>query len=435
MSRFLIALTAGGGNIPPTLSVARELLARGHEVRVITDPVLEPEVRAVGAEFVSWTTAPHRFDLDPSSDLARDWEARTPMGSLARSRDGYFCGPARAFADDVRAEIERRPVDAAAGEMLTFSTMIGARGAGVPCAVLSSTMIALRGWGAPPFGPGLPPARGAAGRLRDRLVFALSDRMWDRGLEPINDARRAHGLPPIDHAIDQMADVDRILILSTKALQYPGFSPPAHVRTTGARLEDPVWTEPAELPPGDEPLVLVGLSTTFMDQGDAIARIAQALGTLPVRALITTGPAMDPAAIAAPANVRVVESAPHSEILRHAALMVTHAGHGSVVKALAAGVPLVMMPFGRDQLEIAARAAHAGAGVRVKPTANAEKIAAAVRSVLDEPAYREAAARAGATIAAEGRGDDAADALEELAGARPQAARAPLAGASLSAVG
>jgi MGT family glycosyltransferase len=432
MSRFLIALTAGGGNIPPTLSVTRALLDRGHDVRVITDPVLEPEVRAAGAEFVSWSTAPHRYDLDPSSDLARDWEARTPMGSLARARDGYFCGPARAFADDVRAELERRPADAVVGEMLTFGTIIGARGAGVPCAVLASTMIAHRGWGAPPFGPGVAPANGRAGRIRDRLIYSMSDRMWNKGLPVINDARRAHGLAPLRHSLDQMTDCDRLLVLSTRVLAYPGFDPPEHVQVTGARLEDPEWTEPAVLPPGNEPLVLVGLSSTFMDQTAAIGRIAQALGTLPVRGLITTGPAIDPKAISAPANVRVVRSAPHSELLPHAAAMVTHAGHGSVVKALAAGVPVVMMPFGRDQVEIAARAAYAGAGVRVRPGASPARIARAVREVLADSAYREAAGRAAATIAAEQNGDAAADALEELAGASrsdgalsPAAASAP----------
>ncbi|MCW3069151.1 MAG: glycosyltransferase [Solirubrobacterales bacterium] len=416
MSRFLIAVAAGGGNIPPTLSVARALLDRGHDVRVITDPVLEPEVRAAGAEFVSWSTAPHRFDLDPSSDLARDWEARTPMGSLARARDAYFCGPALAFADDVRAELERRPTDAAAGEMLTFGSMIGARGAGVPCAILSSTMVALRGWGAPPFGPGVTPATGRAGRVRDRLIYAISDRMWNKGLPAINDARRAHGLAPLRHSMDQLTDCDRLLMLSTRALEYPGFDPPEHVQITGARLEDPQWTEPAVLPPGDEPLVLVGLSSTFMDQSSAIGRIAQALGTLPVRGLITTGPAVDPDTIQAPANVQVVRSAPHSELLPHTAAMVTHAGHGSVVKALAAGVPMVMMPFGRDQVEIAARAAYAGTGVRVRPGAGPARIARAVHEVLGDSAYREAARRAARTIAAEQSGDAAADALEELAG-------------------
>ena len=417
MSRFLIALAAGGGNIPPTLSVARALLDRGHEVRVITDPVLEPEVRTAGADFVSWSSAPHRFDLDPSSDLARDWEARTPMGSLARARDGYFCGPARGFADDVRAELKRRPVEVAAGEMLTFATMIGARGAGVPCAILSSTMVAHRGWGAPPFGPGVAPAAGLAGRIRDQLIHSMSDRMWNKGLSAINDARRAHGLAPLRHALDQMTDCDRVLMLSTRALQYPGFHPPEHVQVTGARLEDPDWTEPAVLPPGDEPLVLVGLSSTFMDQAAAIGRIAQALGRLPVRGLITTGPAIDPETIPAPANVQVVRSAPHREILPHAAAMVTHAGHGSVVKALAAGVPMVMMPFGRDQVEIAARAAYAGAGVRIRPGASPARIARAVREVLDDSAFREAAARAARTIAAEQSRDAAADALEELVGA------------------
>lgn len=204
----------------------------------------------------------------------------------------------------------------------------------------------------------------------------------------------------------------------------------AHVHTAGARLEDPAWTEPVQLPPGDEPLVLVGLSSTFMEQSTAIDRIAQALGKLPARALITTGPAMDPAAVAAPANVAVVQSAPHSEVLKETALMITHAGHGSVVKALAAGVPMVMLPFGRDQNEVAARAAYAGTGMRLKPTASAPKIAAAVRAVLDDRSYREAARRAALTIAQEREQDVAADALEGLAGSGPRRARAPLTGAS-----
>jgi UDP:flavonoid glycosyltransferase YjiC (YdhE family) len=154
-----------------------------------------------------------------------------------------------------------------------------------------------------------------------------------------------------------------------------------------------------------------------MDQGAAIARIAQALGRLPVRGVITTGPAIDPATIPAPANVQVVRSAPHLKILPHAAAMVTHAGHGSVVKALAVGVPMVMMPFGRDQLEIAARAAYAGAGVRIRSGASPARIARAVREVLGDSAYRAAAARAASTIAPEKRRDAAVDALEELADA------------------
>jgi UDP:flavonoid glycosyltransferase YjiC (YdhE family) len=78
---------------------------------------------------------------------------------------------------------------------------------------------------------------------------------------------------------------------------------------------------------------------------------------------------------------------------------------------------MVMMPFGRDQVEIAARATHAKAGIRIRPGASPARIASAVREVLGNSAYREAAARAARTIATEQGGDAAADALEDLAGA------------------
>ena len=82
--------------------------------------------------------------------------------------------------------------------------------------------------------------------------------------------------------------------------------------------------------------------------------------------------------------MQVVKSAPHSAVLREAALAVTHAGHGVTIKSLAAGVPLVCLPMGRDQLDIAARVVHAGAGVRLEPTAAPAEIASAVEQVLGE---------------------------------------------------
>ena len=125
-----------------------------------------------------------------------------------------------------------------------------------------------------------------------------------------------------------------------------------------------------------------------MDHADVLQRAATALGELPVRGLVTTGPAIPVDSIDAPANVTVVERAPHSEVLRHASAVVTHAGHGTVIKSLAAGVPVVALPLGRDQLDNAARVVHHGAGLRLKPKASRDAIAAAVRRVLDEPSFR-----------------------------------------------
>jgi UDP:flavonoid glycosyltransferase YjiC (YdhE family) len=157
------------------------------------------------------------------------------------------------------------------------------------------------------------------------------------------------------------------------------------------------------------------MSSTFMDHADALQRAATALAGLPVRGLVTTGPAIPVETIDAPANVTVVERAPHSEVLRHAKVIVTHAGHGTVLKALAAGVPVVAMPLGRDQLDNAARVVHHGAGLRLKPTAKPDAIATAVRRVIEEPSFSAAAERMAAAIAVDTAEDLAAAELEALA--------------------
>ena len=179
--------------------------------------------------------------------------------------------------------------------------------------------------------------------------------------------------------------------------------------------EDPAWAGDWTPPAGDEPLVLVGLSSTFMDHGDLLQRVTTALGDLPVRGLVTTGPAIDPDSISAPANVDVVRSAPHSQVLPHAAAVVTHAGHGTVIKSLAAGVPLVCLPLGRDQLDNAARVAAHGAGLRLKPKARADAIARAVARVIDEPSFAASAQRMAAAIAEDVREDRAVAQLERMA--------------------
>ena len=136
----------------------------------------------------------------------------------------------------------------------------------------------------------------------------------------------------------------------------------------------------------------------------------------------------------------MVEAAPHAAVLPHTAAVVTHGGHGTVMKALAAGVPMVVMPMGRDQPENATRVLAAGAGVRIKQSASPEKIAAAVREVLGDESYRAAAQRLAAAIAEETADDRAAAELEQLAvqdsrawhPSRPSQAAASAAGSASS---
>src|SRR3954463_5085257 len=106
VSRYLFVLWDGGGNVPPQLGIVSRLVARGHDVRVLAEPSLEPDVTATGASFVSLDRAPHRDDRSPESDFVRDWEARTPIGEFARTRDRVLIGPSALYAHDVLAELE-----------------------------------------------------------------------------------------------------------------------------------------------------------------------------------------------------------------------------------------------------------------------------------------------------------------------------------------
>ena len=133
--------------------------------------------------------------------------------------------------------------------------------------------------------------------------------------------------------------------------------------------------------------------------------------------MITTGLAVEPQEIQAPPNVEVVQAAPHRQVLAEASVVVTHAGHGTVLKALAAGVPLVCVPMGRDQKDNTVRVIRFGAGVRISKKATPNQIAAAVSKILENPNYASAARRFAAVLAWEAANvPSAADEAEGLLG-------------------
>ncbi|HEX5894907.1 MAG TPA: glycosyltransferase [Thermoleophilaceae bacterium] len=424
--RYLFAIIDGGGTVPADTSVIRALVERGHDVRVLADRVLAPDIEPTGAEHVVWDRAPQRPNLDPQSVIMKDWDTKTPFQAFARVRDGAMVGPAGLFAADVRAELQRRPADVVVGNFFVFGAQIAAEAEEVPFAFLVSNLLSFPGSGTPPLGPGLKPARGPLGRTRDAALNRVMARLFDKGLDQLNEVRRANGLEPIGSVLENFERADRLLLMTSRAFEYESFTPPPNVRLVGPRLDDPAWAGGWTPPAGDDPLVLVGMSSTFMDHAETLQRATTALGDLPVRGLVTTGPTIPVEAIDAPSNVTVVERAPHSEILRHAKVVVTHAGHGTVIKALAAGVPVVAIPLGRDQLDNAARVAHHGAGLRLKPKAGPEAIAGAVRRVLDEPSFAASARRLADAIAAETAEDRAVAELEALAQQPMGAGSAPV---------
>jgi MGT family glycosyltransferase len=413
---YLFALVDGGGNVPPELSAVRRLVERGHAVTVLGEDSVASEVRATGARLRPWVQAPNRPDRRPENDPARDWECRYPWQLIERLVATLFVGPAPGYAHDVRdAILDTRP-DLVICSMFCMGGMVAAESAGIPFDVLLPNIYLLPADGMPPFGIGLHPARGAVGRLRDRVLNAFIEHLWNtRGLAGLNVLRGQHGLKPLANFLDQARHARRQLVLTSAAFDFAAVLP-AGVRYVGPVLDDPAWAEstPWTPPGGSDPLVLVAMSSTFQDQIDCLQRVIDALGTLRVRGLVTTGPAVDASTLRPRANVSVVPSAPHRLVLRHAALVVTHAGHGTVMKALAADVPMVLLPHGRDQADTAARVTSRGAGIALKRTATPSVIGDAVRQVLQNDSYRVSARQLGNAVRRDANGDALVRELEDI---------------------
>jgi MGT family glycosyltransferase len=356
--RYLFTLWAGAGAVPVECRLAGRLRDRGHEIVAIAPPSIEGVVRAAGFEFIADRSM---TPYDPLTDF--------PDNEVAWLLENVWLGPAVAQARGVMEAIAETRADAVVGDTGLFGAMAAAEASGLPSAALHSTVY---------------------GDIRRLALDDPGRAFWESGLGSLNEARAALGLGALESVFDQEEALDRVLLLTTEEFSDSEDILPDNARFIGPPL--PARTRRrADAGPGSDPVVLVSLSTGNMNQAGLIQKIMEALAGMAVRGVVTLGPAMAGATFEVPPNVTVYDELPHVEVLPDAAAVVTHAGHGTVMAALAYGVPLVCLPMGRDQHGVAGRVAACGAGVVGDAQGPAADIADALGRVLAEPAYRAAA--------------------------------------------
>ena len=425
MAEFIFTTFEFGGHVTPALATASRLQARGHDVLVVSDEATRPEAEGFGLPFRPWRTAPNRPDKRLEHEPLRDWEASTPAEVVAMLLDRLMTGAAEAYAADTRAVLNDRANAVVVTQELLLGCMVAAEAHGARLALHTANVWPLPTLdGVPPFGPGLAPPATDEERAFQDLIRVASRSLYDTGLPALNAARATNGLAPLPHTLDQIQAADLVLLSAARAYDFaPEEGLPAPFVYAGPQARVPAWAAAWRSPwraDDPRPLVLVSFSTLYQAQEPVLRRVIAAIASLPVRAVVTLGPQLDPADFPSPAeNVHVTASASHDALMPELGAMVTHAGHGSAIRPILNGVPLLCMPMGRDQPDNAARIVARGAGLRLDPQASVDAIAEAVRRLVNEPAFREAARAWGGEIRAEteAAGDVAVDRLEALAAA------------------
>jgi len=363
--RFLIATWDGGGNTPPAFNLGTRLARRGHRVRLLGWESMAQRSTDAGIEFTPYASTP---PWPENLSLDDGYDRMVPLLLGPATRDDIIT-EARAFTPDV----------------LVLDCMLGAgydaaRQLRLPTAVLTHV-------------------------LYSAFISDWGDRVMRTSVH------------------DVFAATDRVL-----ALVPPGFDAPVALpgNTTyvgpithpdSKRRRDGLGLAGLEMltGPGD-PWVLLSLSTTLQRQTEALPAMLAAVASLPVRVLLTLGGVLAADAVSAPPNVTVRDFVPHDMVMAHMAAVICHGGLSTITASLAAGVPLVCIPQGRDQHINAARVAACGVGRVVAPEASATEIATAVHAVVrDEPAH-EVARRLAAEVEALGGGEHATAQVEQLAG-------------------
>jgi MGT family glycosyltransferase len=366
--RLVVAAFGDPGHAFPAIALARELAGRGHEVMVETWERWREAVEAEGLRF----TAAQEYTVYPPPG------PDTPDGQTAAAA-------ARALA---RLMDEFQP-DLVVSDILTLAPTLAAEVAGVPHATLIPHVFPVQQPGMPLYSLGMQPPRTALGRMAWRVTDPLLEMGLRQGRAELNETRARLGLPPLERFHGGISE--RLAIVATlPQLEYPR-EWPGHVHVTGPLFFELPGEEVA-IPDGQGPLVLVAPSTAQDPESELVRVALDGLADEPVRVLATLNGHRPERPIAVPGNAKLVDWVVYSQVMEQADVVVSHGGHGTVARALAAGKPLLVCPSVGDMAENAGRVAWAGAGLSVpRRLLSGRSVRLAVRRLLRDTRFLKSA--------------------------------------------
>lgn len=434
--RILLACQAVPGHLNPYLALAAALRARGHFPAIYSGELARAAVEREGIPFFPFEESMDRLlssivlPKEGSSDASRmavDGSALRNIGKLNATMIDWLLATVPQQVKDLTAAAESFQ----AGMLVSDPTLLGPplilrHRLKIPCAVFSVlAAYSLQGKDDPPWGRGLPPPRDPLTRLSYRIQRQISDWVLTGFRAYANRLRTDHGLPPLEGRVaDEVARMPLFIVPSAPSFDYPRTDLPATVHYVGACVWDggkapdvPAWL--TELPAG-QPVVHVTEGTIFTRSPIVLSAAAQGLGGLPMHVIMTSGKHRKPEELdlggPLQSNIRVEQFVSHRHLFEKTDLVVTTGGAGTMLTALAAGIPVIAVPGAWELAENAERLKQCGAGLRVNPQdCNPQSLRAAVERVLGNPSFRETARRIAAELKSLGGPVRASELLESLA--------------------
>ncbi|WP_413318115.1 glycosyltransferase [Agrococcus sp. 1P02AA] len=392
------------GHVLPFAGVLRELRRRGHSIRLRTMTSQAGRMRDLGFDADGVDERVEAIALD-------DGDGRRVRETVQRTSQAH-CRRARHEAIDLQAVLDEARPDLLLTDISAWGAAAVAERSGLPWVSLATHPPSVRSRGCPPYGSGLRPARGIGGRLRDAALTAAVHEPAMRAMMPHLNAMRREvaGLPPVRSYDAMVRKAPLTLVTTAEPLEYPHTDWGPQLRLVGPTAWEPAAPAPAWLARLAHPIVLVATATAYRGDTELVRTALAALAGEPVTVVVTMGEGAA-AELPVPRNARIERFLPHGLLLERASVAITHGGLGVTQKALAHRVPVVAVPAGRDQVEVAARVRHAGAGVRLDPERlTPARLRDAVRKARG---MREGVDAVAAGLAAAGGAPRAADLIEE----------------------
>jgi MGT family glycosyltransferase len=404
MATILAYTSPAVGHLFPFSALLSELSARGHTIHLRTLSTGVEMGRRLG--FTADT-------IDPRIEaiVHDDWKASNPRAALRRAVD-VFCRRAAYEVPDFADAVARTRPDALLVDVNCWGALSVADAGDLPWACFSPYTPALHSPGVPPFGLGLAPLPGVLGQVRDAALRPVVMGMIEKTVLPRGNGIRAiAGAPPVASADDFMRRAPLMLVASGKPFEYPQTDWGDAVQMIGPCMFEPATdTVPPWLAAIDRPIVLVTTSSQKQADTKLVMTAVTAFADEPVH-VVATLPAGLPSDVPVAPNATVLEFAPHGPVLDRAVCAITHGGMGATQKALARGVPVCVVPFGRDQFEVARRVEVARCGTRLSPKKlTPARLSAKVRQAM---AMTDGARRVAAGFAATGGVVRGADLIEQ----------------------